>query len=330
NATEYFAGGVFSEGVQAYDLATEEPLFILEQASGKLIVAAFKNNLTALEWNQTSEVLVLDPMFGPAAVLALDLFDQPCRGAWGMRALNPEVSKFAIACDGSDSLAIVTIPDDEASSPDEAVGQATGCSATFPQAVSENWTTRFIAPDGAGGVVVSQSRIDGAPRIWHVDGNCSLSGPAGSDLPPDLATVRSLREMVLLPTETGVPYWLAASGLPEPGLVVIRGGASPSVCGLVSGLDGAITGSNDPYALALHPDGVHLAVGAGPTINPELSDGSGQVFWLTLDTSALDPGCEVAVTGVEELSAGLFSTGDPTTWMRAPNLLEIRDLGALQ
>ncbi len=328
NVNEYFSGGEFQNGIQQLDLATEEPLFIVEQESGKLIVAAFKNSLTAIEWVKTSELLVLDPIDGPPAVLSLDILDDSCRGAWGMQALNAEGSIVAMACDGSDSLAMVSLPNDPDIGPADVVAQATGCSVTFPAAVSETWTTRFLAPDGAGGVIVSQSRIDGEPRLWHVNSSCGLSGAAGSDLPPGLEMVRSLREMVLLPTNAGTPYWLVASGLPQPGVAIIRGGASPSVCGLVSGLETAFTGDNDPYALVLHPDGTHLGIGAGPTINPELSEGSGQVLWVTLDTSQLEASCAVSATEVVDLTAGLFSAGDPTTWMRAPNILQLRDLGA--
>ncbi len=330
DVTDYFSGGVFSNGVQQLDLAVEEPLFIVEQASKKLIVAAFKNTLTAMEWTNTSELLVLDPVDGLPAVLPLDFLDDSCRGAWGMQAVNADGSVVAMACDGSDTLAMVSLPNDEALGVQDVVDQATGCSITFPAAISETWTTRFLAPDGGGGVIVSQTRIDGEPRLWHVNSNCGLSGPAGTDLPPDLAMVRSLREMVLLPTSAGTPYWLAASGIPQPGLAIIRGGPSPEVCGLVSGLDTAWTGNNDPYALVIHPDGTHVGVGAGPTINPELSEGSGQVLWLTLDLSQLETSCAIAASEVVDLSEGLYQAGDPTTWMRAPNLLQLRDLGALQ
>ena len=121
------------------------------------------------------------------------------------------------------------------------------------------------------------------------------------------------------------PTWLVAGSVPETGVYVIQG-ADPTVCGAVSGLDGAFTPAggeaNAPYALALADDGLHLAIGSGPPSNPESSAGRGQVHWVSLDTSGL-ASCAVAAAEVTELTAGHFAASDPKTWVRAPNVIEV-------
>ena len=97
------------------------------------------------------------------------------------------------------------------------------------------------------------------------------------------------------------------------------------MCGALTGLD-ALAAENSPWALALDGARTHLAIGAGPTSNPPLADGRGQVLWATLDTSGLDS-CQVHASEVVDLGAGLFAGGDPDTWMRAPNVVVIAELG---
>jgi hypothetical protein len=52
------------------------------------------------------------------------------------------------------------------------------------------------------------------------------------------------------------------------------------------------------------------------------------VLWATLDTSGLDS-CQLAVSDTVDLGAGLFSVSDPSTWMRAPNVVLIAELGGI-
>ena len=99
----------------------------------------------------------------------------------------------------------------------------------------------------------------------------------------------------------------------------------PTMCGALTGLD-ALAADNSPWALALDGARTRLAIGAGPASNPQLADGRGQVLWATLDTSGLDS-CQVHASQAVDLGAGLFSAGDPNTWMRAPNVVVIAELG---
>ena len=323
--SDLFDGAKFVGGAADLELDRREAIFAVPHASGRMIVGVFANDLRSLEWPNASQLLIVDPSLeGAAAIGAFDLggLDVPCRGAWGMTAVDDASApqRVALACDGSDSVAVVDLPADlGAGTPAEAAAAASGCGVKL---LDTGWTTRFVAPDGNGGVLAVQSQLISGPRLWRVSGGCSAV-PATKALADDFAGRRALNEVALL--DAAGPTWLVAGSVPETGVYVIQG-ADPTVCGAVSGLDGAFTPAggeaNAPYALALADDGLHLAIGSGPPSNPESSAGRGQVHWVSLDTSGL-ASCAVAAAEVTELTAGHFAASDPKTWVRAPNVIEV-------
>jgi len=323
--SEFFDGVDFVAGARGVELDRREAIFALSHSSGKMLVGVFANDLRASEWPNTSELLIVDPTaLGGAEIGAFDLggLDVPCQGAWGMVAVDDpkEPGRVALACDGSDSVAILNLPDLSGMTATDAAGAISGCGVRL---LDGGWTTRFLAPDGAGGALAIQSQLVSGPRFWRISGSCGAA-PASESVAEDFGALRVLSEAVLV--EGGSePTWLVAGGVPNSGIYVVRG-ADPQLCGRVSGLDGAFTpaggSANAPYALALADDGVHLAIGSGPPSNPESAEGRGQVHWATLDTSSSGE-CKIVVTELVELSKELFVDTDPNTWTRAPNVLKI-------
>lgn len=319
---QYFSSGSFTAGVEALAHGRREGIFLLPHPSGRLLVGVFANSLQTTEWTTPSEILVVDPANITAAPGSVDLgaLDKPCIGGWRLEALDAAVSKVAVACDGSESVAVLTLPADFATADlSSAAAGITGCGLNL----GGTWSTQFVAADGGGGFLAVQSKLDGAPRLWHVRGDCSPSGIPTEEVSPGLEQVRLLRQSVLLrPVGAEAALWLVASGPTDPGVVIVRGGSSPAMCGKVSGLD-LLDGSNVPWALAINDD--RLAIGAGPPSNPELAEGKGQVLWATLDRTKQDT-CEISATGVVDLNAGRYNSGEPETWVRAPNVLVIAEL----
>jgi len=321
-----FDGAGFVGGARDLELDRQEAIFALPHSSGKMIVGVFANDLRAVDWPNASQVLIVDPTAqGADAIGAFDLgtLDVPCRGAWGLAAVDDVVApkRIAVACDGSDSVAMINLPADLGEkSPAVAAEAIDGCGAKL---LDGGWTTRFLAPDGAGGVVALQSQLLKEPRLWRISSTCA-SSPSTEPVTEEFAGVRTLAEVIFL-KGGAEPVWLVAGGVPATGVYVVRG-AKPQVCGQVSGLDGAFVpmggSANAPYALALADDGIHLAIGSGPPSNPESAQGRGQVHWVTLDLAEIDS-CQVAATEVVELTDGLFVGADPSTWVRAPNVIEI-------
>lgn len=330
---KYFqtGSGAFTGGVSALPLERQEAIFLLPHPSGRLLVGVFANNLKAADWTTPSELLVVDPAdLQPASIGAFDLGTldpAPCLGGWKLEPLDAGVSRVALACDGSESIAVVTLPADFATAaPTDAAAGMTACGANLGG--SGTWTSQFVAADGAGGLLAIQSQLTGSPRAWSYKADCTPSGPPGMDVVPELETVRLLREPVLVrPAGDGKPpVWLVASSTPTPGVVIVRGGATPELCGALTGLDVLDTGNNAPWALALDAARTHLAIGAGPSASPEFAEGRGQVLWASLDLSGLDD-CKAAATDVVDLTEGAYQSGDPRTWVRAPNVLVVAELG---
>lgn len=329
-SASFFDGADFIGGARGLPLERREAIFALPHPSGRLLVGVFANDLRGLEWTNPSQLLVVDPTLeGDAAIGAFDLggLDVPCLGAWSLVPLGDPASfsAVALACDGSESVALVGLPADLGSmTPAAAAAAMEGCGAKL---LSGAWTTRFLASDGGIGVVALQTQLVTGPRLWQIDGTCAAT-PASEPVAAGFEDVRVLGEPELLAAKSGADpaTWLVAGGVPATGVYILRGGASLGLCGEVSGLEGAFTPSggtaNAPYALALADDGVHLAIGAGPPSNPESAEGRGQVLWVTLDRAAIDT-CAVAATEVVDLSEGLFTAGDPKTWSRAPNVVEV-------
>lgn len=326
DTAEFFDGANFVGGARGLELDRQEAIFALSHSSGRMIVGVFANDLRALEWPNPSQLLVVDPSReGAAAIGAFDLggLDVPCRGAWGMAAVDDVQApqRVAIACDGSDSVVMLELPANLGEvSPAEAASAISGCGSEL---LSSGWTTRFVAADGSGGALVLQSQLIKGPRLWRVGSGCELL-PASESVAQGFGGVRRLAEPVLV--EGGAsPTWLVAGGVPETGIYIVRG-ADPTLCGKVTGLEDAFTPAggqaNAPYALALAEDGQHLAIGSGPPSNPESAEGRGQVHWVALDTADIGA-CEVAATEVVEFTDGLFAGSDPQTWVRAPNVIKI-------
>lgn len=320
----YFSDGTFSDAA-AVAHGRREGIFLLPHPSGRLLVGVFANDLKTTNWTNPSSLLVIDPDLAAApASIDLGALDEPCVGAWHLAPLDAEVSHVAVACDGTDSVAVLTLPGDFATaSVQQAAAGVTGCGLNLSSGL---WTTQFVAADGTGNLLAVQSQLAESPRLWQVRSDCSTGKPS-QGAPPGLEQVRLLREPVLLRGGSGdTARWLVASGPTDPGVVVVTGGATPTMCGRLSGLD-LLAAANAPWALALDATGEHLAIGAGPPSNPELAEGRGQVLWVTLDRSKLDA-CEVAATEVVDLNAGRFETGAPETWVRAPNVVVIAEIGA--
>lgn len=323
----YFQAGSFTAGVQSVSLERREAIFLLPHPSGRLLVGVFANDIRATDWTTPSQVLVIDPADLQAfGAFDLDLAMAPCKGGWRLEALDDGAQKIGVACDGSESIAALTLPADFATAP--AASAAAGITACgLDLGGAGTWSTQFVSADGAGGMLAIQSQLIDPPRLWSINSSCTPRGAPGSDLPPALSSLRLLREPALVRPGGGGkdPMWLVAAGLPAPGVVLVRGGASPTVCGAVTGLDALDAANNAPWSLALEPSRTHVAIGAGPASNPELAEGKGQVLWASLDLAALD-NCEAAATGVVDLSSSAFLSADPHTWVRAPNVLRIEAL----
>ncbi len=323
---EFFDGANFVSPARGLELDRQEAIFALSHSSGKIIVGVFANDLRALEWPNASQLLIIDPsQEGAAAIGAFDLggLDVPCRGAWGMAAVDDQQApkRVALACDGSNSVAMVELPANLGElSPADAAGSISGCGVEL---LGAGWTTRFVAADGSGGALALQSQLVKGPRLWRVGSGCEVL-PATESVAEEFSGVRTLAEPVLL-QGGATPTWLVAGGVPETGIYLIRG-ADPTLCGKVSGLEGVFTPAggqaNAPYSLALAEDGQHLAIGSGPPSNPESAEGRGQVHWLTLETGDIEA-CKIAAMQVVELTGGLFVGTDPQTWVRAPNVIKI-------
>jgi hypothetical protein len=329
-ASRYFntASLVFDGDVQPLTHARLEGIFLLPHPSGRVLIGVFANDLksTAENWMNPSEILVFDPEDLDVADLgsfSLGSLDVPCIGGWRLEPLNAEVSKVGVACDGSKSIAVLTLPDDFATaSPADAAAGITGCGNSLLGGAST--ITQFISSDGDGGLLAVQSDLLQAPRLASFRDDCTLVAYSKSP-PGELADIKLLRQPVLAkPASDGDPIWLIASALPAA-LVVARGGGIPELCGRID-LGDAIDPVNAPWALALNGAGDHLAIGTGPLNEPQQGLGTGQVLWGALDRASLDA-CEPALTDVVDLNKDLFVASDPTTWVRAPNVIRVAELG---
>lgn len=321
----YFKAGAFLNGVAEFAHGRREGIFLVPHPSGRLLLGVFANDLKTTEWTTPSSLLVLEPdLAGEPGVVDLGVLDKPCIGAWRLEPLDASVSRVAAACDGSDSVAVLTLPNDFAmANVQDAAAGVSGCGAELS---SGAWSTQFVAPDGAGDFVAIQTQLLEPPRLWKVGADCSTAKPSQGTA-PGLEQVRLLRQPVLLRSgSSDRARWLVASGPTDPGVVVVKSGTSPVLCGKLAGLD-LLDTANAPWALALDSTGEHLAIGAGPPSNPELAEGRGQILWATLDVSKLDS-CEVTATEVVDLNAGRFQSGAPETWVRAPNVILVAEIGA--
>ena len=142
-------GGKFSAGVEALLHEREEGIFYLPHPSGRLLIGVFANNLKSADYSTPSEILVVDP--GDLKVDAIGSFDlgtidPPCRGGWRLEALDPQADNIAVACDGSESVAVLHLPQDlGTTTPTAAAAAITACGLNLGGV--GQWTTQFVVAD---------------------------------------------------------------------------------------------------------------------------------------------------------------------------------------
>ena len=324
--SDWFMGGeAIGLGVRMTALERTEPLSMLVHPSGALLIAVFANDLMLPDamWQSPSELLALGP-FVEGSEPELKIAMPGCAGAWNVAALDEDVEAVALACDGDERVAIVEISDTGEASP--------RCTGEIP---FSDKRVRYLAPDGLGGVVVSEhppiiSSSEDA-RIWWFDGECNVRGFSTFEAPLSWY----LRELVRVPADD--PRWLLAQAEGDQGNVVVLAG-DPSTgditeCGRLDGLGEAgvwmASGGSEPlrpHALALSGDGRGLAIGAGPADYASAAAGYASVWWTGLDYA--DDPCDAIVLDPVELT-GSAPTVDPLvpqTWRRAPDVITLIEL----
>jgi len=329
---EFFAGGAFTSAVGAVELGEEEPIFMLRHPSGRLLVAAFENDLFApeTEWTAPGKLLVIDPA-DPGSVGARTLDDvggASCLGAWSIVALDDAMDRIAISCDGDEGAAVLDVSMIGEGSVVDAAAAVGGCIADVP---SQDKRVRSIAPDGSGGfLLVEHNTIaDGMPgRLWRYDGECTLLGMGSFP-----GTLFETRETVLLASDDG-PRWLMSTGrTADRGVHVVRDGATgPEICAKLTEIDALLVdddgGELHPYALGLDRAHTGLAVGAGPRDAVDDQPAAGRVLWAELD-AGVDPCASTPVVEVTDLTASgpAVAADDPATWRRGPNVVYVQEYG---
>ncbi|MBV1859062.1 MAG: hypothetical protein KUG77_11680 [Nannocystaceae bacterium] len=323
----FFAGGAFSEGVVETRFEQTEPIFALSRpVSGKVLVSVFANDLFAIEdtWTIPGKLAVIDAS-NPAdfALITLTgLEDGDCLGASQLILLGDEQTA-AVACDGNEAIAFLDLGD-MSGSPAEAAAGVTGKLCDLP--FQEDRRTRYLAHDGAGGVLVG---VGPTPLNGQISSQLYNVTPANCGLSPISvgASDAQLGELVRF----GESHWLLAQGALAPdGMRGVQVISSTGICNTLPGLDDAWQTEGNilaPYALAVAPGGEHLAIGAAPS-----SVGSGQngiygkVLWATLE-GVEDP-CTMTAQ-VVDLGDGGAGHGpaplpaDPSTWRRGPNVVVV-------
>lgn len=328
----FFADGAFTSAVRAGELGEEEPIFVLRHPSGRLLVAAFENDLFTpeLEWTNPGKLLVIDPA-APATVgkRTLDDLDMgSCAGAWSIVALDDAMDTVALSCDGNDGAAVLDVSGIADGSVEDAAAAVTGCVADtlFPDK-----KVRSIAPDGDGGfLLVEHAQVaDGSDgKFFRFGSDCSLL----AQTPFDGLSIFEVRDVVRLATGAGT-RWLLASGLtPDRGVHVVRDGETGTeVCNRLE-LDEWFTGTDgtvlDPYALTLDRDHTGLAVGVAARESQPDAPAAGRVLWIELDRT-VDPCAASPVVEVTDLaeSGPAVDPDDPATWRRGPNVVLVKDYG---
>jgi hypothetical protein len=318
--SDWFAGGTStSAGVRLTPLDRVEPLSLLvHPGSGALLIATFANDLMLPEstWTAPSELLTWTPDM-------IEALEVDCAGAWSIVALDEDADTVALACDGDE--AVVLLDTDPL---------ARRCVADIPFADKR---VRYLAPDGLGGVIVGENPVivsaNEDARLWWFDGNCGLRGFTTLDA----ALSWELREIVAIPSAVGPRWLLARADADQRGVIVLAGDPSEgkvAPCGRLDALDqaGAWTAAGGvsplrPHALALSEDGHALAVGVGPATYDNAGPGYGSVWWVELDQA--EDACDRVAVEVVELGsfAPAVDPQLPQTWRRAPDVLELIEVG---
>jgi hypothetical protein len=321
----FLDGQVIGLGASLRGLDRTEPLAMLvHEPSGELLISTFANDLKLPEpmWTVPSELLLLDP----ANAAEPRVVDLGCAGAWSIVALDDVGVSFGLACDGDERVVIVQI----AAGGD---GESVACDAEIP---FDDKRVRYLARDGLGGLLVAeQPQIISATedaRLWWYDGDCQMRGFTALDGPLSW----NLRQLALL--DGAAPRWLLArADGDERGVLIVAGdvaGGSLSMCGRLDALDDAnawtAAGGSaplEPHALALTQDRRGLAVTTAPQSYDSAGPGYGSLWWTTLDYA--DEPCDAVALDPIELGASAPAVDPllPQTWRRAPDVVEIIELG---
>ena len=326
SANSFFTSGAFSEGVTETRFDELEPIFTMpEVLEGKVLVSVFANDLFTGEegWVEPGKLAIVDANnpadFAFAELSGLTGGD--CLGASQMVLLRDEQTA-AVACDGNEAIAFLDLGD-LSGSPAQAAAGITGTLCDLP--FQNNRRTRYLAHDGAGGVLVGVGPTplnDAASQLYNVTATCGLVPiPVG-------ASDAQLGELVRF----GDSHWLLARGAIAPdgerGVQVIS--AEGEICNTLPGLDEAWNTEGNilsPYALAVAPDGEHLAIGAAPgSVGSTENAIYGKLLWATL-SGAQDP-CTMSANAIDlgDGAAGHAPAplpADPSTWRRGPNVVVI-------
>ncbi|MGH1344474.1 MAG: hypothetical protein ACRBN8_23135 [Nannocystales bacterium] len=324
----FFLGGAFSEGIIETRFEEAEPIFVLGRpVSGKVLVSVFANDLFANEesWTTPGKLAVVDASnpsdFAMATLTGLENGD--CDGASELVLLRDEQTA-AVACDGNEAVAFLDLGDLSAPTTDVAAG-ITGKLCDLP--FLNNRRVRYLAHDGAGGVLVGvgPTPLNGlvASQLYNV--TPATCGFVPIEVAPSDA---HLGELVRF----GDTHWLLARGAlssdGERGVQVVSNNGV--ICNTLPGLDEAWESEGNilaPYALAVAPDGTHLAIGAGPATTGNIENSIyGKVLWATL--SGADDPCTMTAKPVDlgDGGAGHAPAPQPTdasTWRRAPNVVVV-------
>lgn len=323
----FFVGGAFSEGVVETRFDELEPIFTMPTVlEGKVLVSVFANDLFTGEegWTTPGKLAIVDANNPADFALAelSGLTGGDCLGASQMVLLEDEQTA-AVACDGNEAIAFLDLGDLSGSPADAAAGiSGTLCDLPF----QNNRRTRYLAHDGAGGVLVGIGPTplnDVAAQLYNVTpGSCQF-------VPVEEIAMSDgqLGEVVRFDDT----HWLLAQGAIAPdgerGVKVI---ATTGICNTLPGLDEAWDTEGNilsPYALALAPDGEHLAIGAAPSSVGSAGNGIyGKLLWATL--SGVEDPCTMTAKAVDlgDGSAGSAPaplTVDTSTWRRGPNVVVV-------
>jgi hypothetical protein len=296
--------GAFQDGIVQTPLDAAEPIFVLPTpVEGRLLIGTFNNNLFNVETNWTMPGLlhvvdVADPtQFGTATL-------EGCDGA--AQVVMMDGTNAAVACDGNEAVAFVSLGDIGTGTPDTAAQAIGNTSCEVYQQLG--FRVRYLAFDGIDGVFVGYGpglmEQQSAGRVYRVRRNCDIAqvelGMMGTAHPAQIVPVGDA--------------FVVASGTPNDegvrGLYVVT--ADLQLCPQpIAGFDDHWTINRDtgdpftiplqPFAVAVAPDGTHLAVGAA--VNPvRAMTGSeevvyGKVLWATL--SNIENPCEMTATVVD-------------------------------
>ncbi len=294
-AVDIAAGGAFRDPVVPTAFGAAEPIFVHYQPmANRLLVGTFNNNLFSPEtqWTEPGLLQIVDGD-DPAKFTTESLVDLngDCTGAAQVITMEDE-SQIAIACDGSEAVAFMTLTDDAIDG------------KVCPISPLPGYRMRYLAYDGDESVLVTYGpgfdTPDAAGRVYAVRRtNCAANSiDIGTGLESHPAQI----------VRVGNAY-LVASGAPadmtsKRGIFVVR--PDGTVCDQpLPGFDAFWTSPGtvplQPFALEVAADGAHLAVGAA--VNPvranlgSTTDVYGRVLWATLSNVG-DP-CNMSATVVD-------------------------------